>query len=52
MEKIKHHVDLAAAMGAPVVRHDAFWALPEGMDFVQWQAGTAQSLADALNAAS
>ena len=36
VEKIKHHVDLAAAMGAPVVRHDAFWALPEGMD---WRKG-------------
>ncbi|QCQ93595.1 metal ABC transporter solute-binding protein, Zn/Mn family [Rhodococcus sp. SGAir0479] len=40
----------AEAAGTPVV--EVTETLPEGMDFVQWQTRTAQTLADALNGAS
>ncbi|RVW06623.1 metal ABC transporter solute-binding protein, Zn/Mn family [Rhodococcus spongiicola] len=42
--------ETAEAAGIPVV--EVTETLPEGMDFVQWQTQTAQSLADTLNAAS
>ncbi|RVW00590.1 metal ABC transporter solute-binding protein, Zn/Mn family [Rhodococcus xishaensis] len=42
--------EVAEAADIPVV--EVTETLPEGMDFVQWQTQTAQSLADALNAAS
>ena len=32
-ERIKRQVDLAAALGAPRMRHDAAWAAPEGKSF-------------------
>ena len=31
VERIKGQVDIAAILGAPVLRHDAFWRLPQGM---------------------
>ncbi|MBQ6805644.1 MAG: sugar phosphate isomerase/epimerase [Clostridia bacterium] len=35
VERIKGQVDIAALLGAPVMRHDACWGLPEG---VCWRA--------------
>ncbi|BCN62249.1 putative ABC transporter solute binding protein [Prescottella equi] len=46
-ENIRENAENA---GIPVV--EVTETLPEGMDFVQWQTATAQSLADALNGAS
>ena len=31
LEAMKEQVDIAAVLGVPVMRHDAFWELPEGM---------------------
>lgn len=31
VERIKHEVDIAHILGAPVLRHDAFWAKPDDM---------------------
>ena len=31
VERIKGQADIAEILGAPVMRHDAFWSLPEGM---------------------
>ncbi len=31
VERIKGQVDIAEILGAPVMRHDAFWSLPAGM---------------------
>ena len=31
VERIKGQVDIAAILGAPVMRHDAFWSMPAGM---------------------
>lgn len=33
--RIKGQVDIAEILGAPVMRHDAFWSLPEGMTWRQ-----------------
>ena len=35
LETAKKNVDIAALLGAPVYRHDAFWKLPEGMTWRQ-----------------
>lgn len=35
VEAIKAQADIAAVLGAPVMRHDAFWSLPEGMTWRQ-----------------
>lgn len=35
LKALKQKVDIAAALGAPVMRHDAFWSLPDGMDWRQ-----------------
>ncbi len=35
VERIKNQVDIAEILGAPVMRHDAFWSLPEGMTWRQ-----------------
>ena len=35
VERIKGQVDIAEILGAPVMRHDAFWSLPEGMTWRQ-----------------
>lgn len=42
--------EIAESAGIPVV--EVTETLPDGMDYVQWQSATAQSLADALNGAS
>lgn len=34
--RLKHCVDICAALGAPVMRHDVAWGLPEGMT---WEEG-------------
>ena len=34
-ERVKGQVDIAEILGAPVMRHDAFWSLPEGMTWRQ-----------------
>ena len=34
-DAVKEKVDVAAALGAKVLRHDASWSLPEGMDWRQ-----------------
>lgn len=34
-ERVMHQVDTAAILGAPVLRHDAFWHLPAGMTWRQ-----------------
>ncbi|MBR0229156.1 MAG: sugar phosphate isomerase/epimerase [Clostridia bacterium] len=34
-ERIKGQADIAEILGAPVMRHDAFWSLPEGMTWRQ-----------------
>ena len=34
-ERIKGQVDIAEILGAPVMRHDAFWSLPAGMTWRQ-----------------
>lgn len=34
-DTVKEKVDVAAALGAKVLRHDASWSLPEGMDWRQ-----------------
>ena len=31
VQHIKDQIDLAVILGAPVLRHDAFWSMPEGM---------------------
>ncbi|RVW07970.1 ABC transporter permease [Prescottella agglutinans] len=50
-DKVTRNVrETAEAAGVPVV--EVTETLPEGMDFVQWQTRTAQSLADAMNSAS
>lgn len=50
-DKVTRNVrETAEAAGIPVV--EVTETLPEGMDFVQWQTRTAQSLADAMNSAS
>ena len=35
VERIKGQADIAEILGAPVMRHDAFWSLPEGMTWRQ-----------------
>ena len=35
VQHIKEQIDLAAILGAPVLRHDAFWSMPEGMTWRQ-----------------
>lgn len=35
VERVKAQVDIAALLGAPVMRHDGCWQLPEGMDWRQ-----------------
>ena len=35
VERIKGQIDIAAILGAPVLRHDAFWSMPEGMTWRQ-----------------
>ena len=35
VERIKGQVDIAEILGAPVMRHDAFWSLPDGMTWRQ-----------------
>ncbi|WP_430330781.1 metal ABC transporter solute-binding protein, Zn/Mn family [Rhodococcus sp. ACT016] len=50
-DKVTRSIRKAAEdAGIPVV--EVTETLPEGMDFVEWQTRTAQSLADALNSAS
>ena len=31
VERIMEQIDLAVILGAPVLRHDAFWSMPEGI---------------------
>lgn len=35
VQDIKAQVDLAVLLGAPVMRHDAFWSMPQGMTWRQ-----------------
>ncbi|MBR3742178.1 MAG: sugar phosphate isomerase/epimerase [Clostridia bacterium] len=35
VERIKGQVDIAEILGAPVMRHDAFWSMPSGMTWRQ-----------------
>ena len=35
VERIKGQVDIADILGAPVMRHDAFWSMPSGMTWRQ-----------------
>nr|SIP63101.1 hypothetical protein [uncultured bacterium] len=35
VERIKGQVDIAEILGAPVMRHDAFWSMPGGMTWRQ-----------------
>ena len=35
VERIKGQVDIAGILGAPVMRHDAFWSMPNGMTWQQ-----------------
>ena len=35
VERIKGQVDIARILGAPVMRHDAFWSMPAGMTWRQ-----------------